>query len=56
MFILSSSCSRLEFWSVNHSSIYEISGLKVYKTFIIYNNWPNNLSQTNAWKVNDNIL
>ena len=31
MFILSSISSGLEFWSVNHTSIYENSELKVFK-------------------------
>ena len=31
MFILSSISSGLEFWSVNHTSIYESSELKVFK-------------------------
>ena len=32
MFILSSVSSGLEFWSLNHTSIYENSELKVLKT------------------------
>ena len=43
--ILSSISSGLEFWSVNHASIYESSELKVSKTmnFLgeISSNWPN---------------
>ena len=31
MFILSSNSSGLKFWSVNHTSIYEHSELKVFK-------------------------
>ena len=31
MFILSSISSGLEFWSVNHTSIYEISQSNVFK-------------------------
>ena len=31
MFILSSTSSGLEYWSVNHTSIYENSKLKVFK-------------------------
>ena len=30
MFILSSISSGLEFWSINHASIYENSGLNVF--------------------------
>ena len=45
MFILSSISSGLEFWSVNHTSIYENSESNVYKNikFLdkIFNNWPN---------------
>ena len=53
MFILSSICSSLEFWSVNHISIYENSELKVFKNmkFLgeISRNWPNNLLGTNIY-------
>ena len=45
MFILSSIFSGLEFWSVNHTSIYENFELKVLKNikFLgeISSNWPN---------------
>ena len=37
MFILSSISSGLEFWSVNHTSIYENSELRVFKNIRIYN-------------------
>ena len=54
MFILSSISSDLEFWSVNHTSIYENSELKVFKNikFLgeISNHWPNNLLGTNVYK------
>ena len=37
--------SRLEFWSVNHNSIYEISESKAFKNIKLLaetsNNWPN---------------
>ena len=33
MFILSSMSRGLELWSVNHTSIYEDSGSKVFKIF-----------------------
>ena len=36
MFILSSMSSSLEFWSVNHTSVYENSELKLLK---IWNSW-----------------
>ena len=45
MFILSPISSGLEFWSENHTSIYEISELKVFKNVKYFdeitNNWPN---------------
>ena len=55
MFILSSIFSGLEFWSwVNHTSIYENSGLKVSKNieFLgeIFNNWQNDLLGRNSCK------
>ena len=47
MFVLSSVSSGLEFWSVNHTSIYENSESKVFKNikFLgeISNNWPSDL-------------
>ena len=47
MFILSSTPVGLEFWSVNHTSIYENSEAKVFKKkkllCEISNNWPNDL-------------
>ena len=52
MFILSSISRGLDFWSVNHTSIYENSELKVFKNikFLaeISNNWPNDLLGTNV--------
>ena len=54
MFILSSISSGLEFWSVNHTSIYESSELKVFKNikFLgeISNKWTNDLFGTNLYK------
>ena len=51
MFILSSISSGLKFWSVSHTSIYENSGLKVFKNIKtlgeISNNWLNDLGQLN---------
>ena len=47
MFILSSVSRGLEVWSVNHTSIYENSELKVFKNvkflWEISNYWPNDL-------------
>ena len=55
MFILSFISSGLELWSVNHTSIYENSELKVFKniTFLgeISNNWPKDLLGTNVYKI-----
>ena len=54
MLILSSISSDLEFWSVNQTSMYENSELKVFKniTFLneISNKWPNDLFGTNYYK------
>ena len=47
MIILSSTSRGLEFWSVNHTSIYENLKLNLFKNikFLgeISSNWPNNL-------------
>ena len=54
MFILSSIFSGLEFWSVNHTSIYENTELNFFKNieFLgeICNNWLNVLLRINAHK------
>ena len=54
MFILSPISSGLEFWSVNHTSIYENSELKIFKNMKlsgeISNNWSKDLLGTNAYK------
>ena len=54
MFILSSISSGLEFWPVNHTSIYENSELKVFENIKfmgeISNNCPNDLLGTNVYK------
>ena len=54
MFILSSISRGLDFWWVNHTSIYEISETKVFKNikFLgeISNNWPSDLVGTNLYK------
>ena len=51
MFILSSISSSLEFWSVNHTSIYENSESNVFKNINVLgkisNNWLNDLMHTN---------
>ena len=52
MFILSSISSGLEFWSVNHTSIDEISESRFFKNLEVLgeisNNWPNDLLKTNV--------
>ena len=54
MFVSSSISRGLEFWSVNHTSIYENSELKAFKNikFLgeISNNWRNDLLGTNVYK------
>ena len=54
MFTLSFISSGLEFWSLNHTSMYENSELKVFKNikFLgeIFKNWPNDLLGTNVYK------
>ena len=54
MLILSSISRGLEVWSVNHTSVYENSGLKVFKIikFLdeISNNWPSNILGTYLYK------
>ena len=54
MYILSAISKGLEFWSVNHTSIYENSESKVFKNiqFLceISNNWPNDLLGINVYK------
>ena len=55
MFVLSSISSSLEFWSVNYTSIYENSALKVFKNikFLgeLSNNLPNDLLGTNFYNI-----
>ena len=57
MFILSFISSGLEFWSVNHTSIYKNSELNAFKNmkFLaeISSNWPNDLLRTNIYKTFD---
>ena len=54
MFILSSISSGLEFWSVNHNSIYENSELKVFKNIKFFSeissNPTNELLGANVYK------
>ena len=54
LFILSSISIGLEFWSVNHTSIYENSEWKVIENMTfsgeISNKWPNDLLGTNVYK------
>ena len=52
IFVLSSISSGLEFWSVNHTSVYENSLLNVFKNIKllgeISSNWPNDLVGVNV--------
>ena len=55
MFILSSTSSGSEFWSVNHTSICENSESKDLKRYIkclneMSNNYLNNLLETSVYK------
>ena len=57
IFILSSFSGGLEFWSVNHTSMYENLKMKMVKVFKnikffgeISSNWPNDLLGTNVYK------
>ena len=55
MFISSSISSGLQFWSVTHTWIYEISGSKVFKNITFLREIPNNrlnyLLGTNVYKI-----
>ena len=55
MFILSSISSGIEFWSVNHTSIYEKTELKVFKNVKFFgeisSNWPSDLLGTIVYKI-----
>ena len=54
MFILSSISRGVEFWSLNHTSIYENSESKVLKNNFfgeIYNNRSNDLLGTNVYMI-----
>ena len=52
MLTLSSISTGLELWSVNHTSIYEVSQLKVIENVRllgeISNNWPKDLFEANV--------
>ena len=54
LFILFSISVGLEFWSINHTSIYENSESKVIENMPfsgeISNKWPNDLLGTNLYK------
>ena len=54
MVILSSTCSGLQFWSVNHTLLDENFDLKVFKNikFLgeIFDNWTKDLSGKNLYK------
>ena len=54
MFILSSTSRGLEFWSVNHTSIYENFELNVFQNIRFFDeissNWPNDLLGTNIYE------
>ena len=55
MFISSSISSDLEFWSVNHTLLYENYESKVSKNIKFLDeisiNWPNDVLGTNVYKV-----
>ena len=57
MFILFSISRELEFWSVNHTSIYKNSESNVFKNIKssgkMSNNWVNELLGTNVYKTLD---
>ena len=54
IFIISFISADLEFWSVNHTSIYESSESNIFKNrqFLgeISNNWLNDLFEANVYK------
>ena len=54
MFIFSSISNGLEYWLVNHTSIYENFELKVFKNIKFFgeisSNWPNDLLGTSVYK------
>ena len=54
MFVLSPISRGLKFWSVNHTSLDEISELKDFKNINLFgeisSNWPNDLLGANVYK------
>ena len=54
VFILSSISRGLEYWSVNHTSIYENSESNAFRNITFFgkksSNWPNDLLGTNVYK------
>ena len=54
IFILPSISRGLEFWSTNHTSIYDNSESNFFQSINIwgeiFNNWPNDLLRTNVYK------
>ena len=54
MFVLSSVSSNLDFWSVNHTTIYENPELNTFKNIKfcgeIPRNWPNDLWGIDVYK------
>ena len=59
MSILSSISSKLEFWPVNHTSIYETFEWRVFKSIKYFgeisNNLPIDLFGTNLYKTHDRV-
>ena len=60
MFILSSGSSGLEFWSLNHTSIYENAELKDFTSIKCLgktsNNWPTKRFIKNKWIQDSRIM
>ena len=54
MFLSSCNYKGLEFWSVNHTSIYDKSESKFFKNIKfsgeLSNKWPSDLLRTNVYK------
>ena len=57
MFILSTTSKVLEFWSVNHTSVYEHFELNIFKNVKfsgeIPSNWPNELPGRSVYRTLD---
>ena len=60
MFYLSSISNGVEFWLVNHTSIFENAELDVFKNIKllgeISNNWSNDLLEINIYKTLESLL